>query len=117
MASPIEKLFFTNIFKNIIWHLFADESHQVVKKITVTYWFVLCGVILFTKLNYSILAIENFTFLTNSCDFLKTLSLRRQHRHVEEKWHRCKQFSLVSLSTGNHRIKRNISAKKIFFCK
>jgi hypothetical protein len=26
----------TNIFDNIIWHLFAGESHQVVK-ITVTY--------------------------------------------------------------------------------
>ncbi len=26
-----------NIFKNIIWHVFAGESHQVVK-ITVTYW-------------------------------------------------------------------------------
>jgi hypothetical protein len=26
----------TNIFKNIIWHLFAGESHQVVK-ITVPY--------------------------------------------------------------------------------
>jgi hypothetical protein len=26
----------TNILKNIIWHLFAGESHQVVK-ITVTY--------------------------------------------------------------------------------
>jgi hypothetical protein len=28
--------FLTNISKNIIWHLFASESHQVVK-ITVTY--------------------------------------------------------------------------------
>jgi hypothetical protein len=28
--------FLTNILKNIIWHLFAGESHQVVK-ITVTY--------------------------------------------------------------------------------
>ncbi len=25
------KTFLTNIFKNIIWHLFAGESHQVVK--------------------------------------------------------------------------------------
>ncbi len=25
------KTFFTNILKNIIWHLFADKSHQVVK--------------------------------------------------------------------------------------
>ena len=31
------KNFLTNILKNIIWHLFAGESHQVVK-ITVTYW-------------------------------------------------------------------------------
>jgi hypothetical protein len=31
MASPIEKTFLTNILKNIIWHLFAGESHQVVK--------------------------------------------------------------------------------------
>ncbi len=30
------KTFLTNILKNIIWHLFAGESHQVVK-ITVTY--------------------------------------------------------------------------------
>jgi hypothetical protein len=30
------KNFLTNILKNIIWHLFAGESHQVVK-ITVTY--------------------------------------------------------------------------------
>jgi hypothetical protein len=30
------KTFLTDIFKNIIWHLFAGESHQVVK-ITVTY--------------------------------------------------------------------------------
>ncbi len=30
------KTFLTNIFENIIWHLFAGESHQVVK-ITVTY--------------------------------------------------------------------------------
>ncbi len=30
------KAFLTNILKNIIWHLFAGESHQVVK-ITVTY--------------------------------------------------------------------------------
>jgi hypothetical protein len=30
------KTFLTNIVKNIIWHLFAGESHQVVK-ITVTY--------------------------------------------------------------------------------
>jgi hypothetical protein len=30
------KNFFPNILKNIIWHLFAGESHQVVK-ITVTY--------------------------------------------------------------------------------
>jgi hypothetical protein len=29
--------FLTNILNNIIWHLFAGESHQVVK-ITVTYW-------------------------------------------------------------------------------
>ena len=29
------KKFLTNILKNIIWHLFAGESHQVVK-ITVT---------------------------------------------------------------------------------
>jgi hypothetical protein len=28
---------FTNILKHIIWHLFAGESHKVVK-ITVTYW-------------------------------------------------------------------------------
>jgi hypothetical protein len=28
--------FLTNIFKNIIWHLFAGESYKVVK-ITVTY--------------------------------------------------------------------------------
>ncbi len=33
------KKIFTNIFKNIIWHLFAGESHQVVK-ITVPYWIV-----------------------------------------------------------------------------
>ncbi len=33
------KNFLTNIFKNIIWHLFAGESHQVVK-ITVTYYTV-----------------------------------------------------------------------------
>jgi hypothetical protein len=25
------KIFLTNIFNNSIWHLFADESHQVVK--------------------------------------------------------------------------------------
>ncbi len=25
------KTFLTNIFENIIWHLFAGESHQVVK--------------------------------------------------------------------------------------
>ncbi len=31
------KTFLTNILKNIIWHLFAGESHQVVK-ITVPYW-------------------------------------------------------------------------------
>ncbi len=30
------KTFLTNIFENIIWHLFAGESHQVVK-ITVPY--------------------------------------------------------------------------------
>jgi hypothetical protein len=30
------KILITNIFKNIIWHLFAGESHQVVK-ITETY--------------------------------------------------------------------------------
>jgi hypothetical protein len=30
-------IFFTNIVKNIIWHLFADEPHQV-EKIFVTYW-------------------------------------------------------------------------------
>jgi hypothetical protein len=35
MALPIKKLL-TNIFKNIIWHLFAGVSHPVVK-ITVTY--------------------------------------------------------------------------------
>jgi hypothetical protein len=35
MARPIEKLFLTNIFKNIFLPLFAGESHQVVK-ITVT---------------------------------------------------------------------------------
>jgi hypothetical protein len=35
MAQPIEKIFLTKIFKNIIWHLFAGESHQVVK-ITLT---------------------------------------------------------------------------------
>jgi hypothetical protein len=29
--------FLTNIFENIIWHLFAGESHQVVK-ITVPYY-------------------------------------------------------------------------------
>jgi hypothetical protein len=29
------KNFLTNLLKNIIWHLFAGESHQVVK-ITVT---------------------------------------------------------------------------------
>ncbi len=34
MAYPIETCL-TNILKNIIWHLFAGESHQVVK-ITVT---------------------------------------------------------------------------------
>jgi len=31
------KIFLANIFENIIWHLFAGESHQVVK-ITVPYW-------------------------------------------------------------------------------
>ncbi len=31
------KTFLTNVFENIIWHLFADESHQVVK-ITVPYF-------------------------------------------------------------------------------
>ncbi len=31
------KTFLTNVFENIIWHLFAGESHQVVK-ITVPYW-------------------------------------------------------------------------------
>ncbi len=31
-----QKTFLTNILKNIIWHLFAGESHQVVK-ITVPY--------------------------------------------------------------------------------
>jgi hypothetical protein len=31
------KTFLTNILKNIIWHLFVGESHQVVK-ITVAYW-------------------------------------------------------------------------------
>jgi hypothetical protein len=34
------KLFLTNIFLSIIWHLFAGESHQVVE-ITVTYRTVL----------------------------------------------------------------------------
>jgi hypothetical protein len=35
------KTFLTNIFENIIWHLFAGESHQVVK-ITVPYWAAPC---------------------------------------------------------------------------
>ena len=30
------KTFLTNIFKNIIWHLFAGESHQVVKSLPPT---------------------------------------------------------------------------------
>ncbi len=33
--NQLENFFFTNIFEKIIWHLFAGESHQVVK-ITVT---------------------------------------------------------------------------------
>jgi hypothetical protein len=35
------KTFLTNILKNIIWHLFAGESHQVVK-ITVPYFTCPC---------------------------------------------------------------------------
>ncbi len=34
------KTFLTNIFKNIIWHLFVGESYQVLK-ITVTYWTII----------------------------------------------------------------------------
>ncbi len=29
--NQLENFFFTNIFKNIIWHLFVGASHQVVK--------------------------------------------------------------------------------------
>ncbi len=41
------KTFLTNICKNIIWHLFADESYKVVK-ITVTYKRIKPEKILFT---------------------------------------------------------------------
>jgi hypothetical protein len=34
------KTFLTNIFENIIWHLFAGESHQVVKITVPYYWYV-----------------------------------------------------------------------------
>jgi hypothetical protein len=37
------KTFLTNIFENIIWHLFAGEPHQVVK-ITVPYCIVNSGI-------------------------------------------------------------------------